>query len=111
MKIILTFLLLMQSTHSKYQDLILGNWNLCTNEINDPYFESLAFHKNGILELSYRGDTVFTKGYQINKKIMILNKQDSCKVIKISADSLILSSLLQKKCIQRYCRAKFQNIW
>ncbi len=88
---------------------IIGGWCLVeTKTLNEINYESIFFDKDGGMTLSTRADTIYFFSYSVNNSTLVINREDRsvslCGIEKMTADSLILSSLLEKKAVQKYYR-------
>src|SRR4051812_16778817 len=93
----------------KYDSLIAGSWCL----IKEPGLAQLNYggikvRPNVGIKLTSRADTIYNYGYKIkNDTLQIIrgiNDTVNNPIIKLTPDSLILKSLLEKHSIQRYYR-------
>lgn len=96
---------------------ITGDWCLVNTSIyNEINYEKITLTDNSRITLYSRADTIYSYQYKVDKDSLLIFKTstDTSKVqiLKLTPDSLILSSLLEKKNIQRYykCRGKVGNV-
>lgn len=115
----LLFVLLTLSCHTakkslKDQKMIEGNWCLVEKgPLNEINYGHIHFSTLGTITLSSRADTVFFYGYRIEKNNLLITRrinQDTIKapIIKLNRDSLVFSSLIEKRELQTYYRCKNQ---
>ena len=96
-----------RSTVYKY---LQGDWCLVDkNAISDVNYSRINFESNGIVTLFSKADTIYSYKYRVFENNLLIIRYlngDSMRsnIFKISDDSLIISSLIEKKDIQIYHR-------
>lgn len=97
--------------HSTFsQQAIMGDWCLVEkNGINEINYGQIRFESNGVITLFSRADTIYSYKYKIQqKKLLIIRdiNEDTIwvPILKLTTDSLVLSSLLEKEGLQIYYR-------
>ena len=94
----------------KNQNPIQGDWCLVNmGQINELNYGSIRFDNNGAITLSTLADTIYSYEYRVSDKTLLIfsdSKNDTCRsiILKLTSDSLVLSSLLEKKSKQTYYR-------
>lgn len=94
------------------QRYIEGNWCLVERgKIHEVNYEQIQFNSNHGITLLSRADTIYFYEYRVKKNNLLIirnvnNDTISSHILKLSSDSLILSSLLEKKIPQVYYRCK-----
>jgi hypothetical protein len=111
--LLLTFLLSCQNSNKTDNSLLIqGNWCLVENsELNELNYGEITFFKDSSIVLRSRGDTVYGYLYKIEiNELLIIRAQNKdtlkSQILKLTSDSLILTSLIEKKNIQTYYRCK-----
>lgn len=107
------FILLLSCQSTKFSDNkdIQGNWCLVQKtKLNELNYGKISF-SDKLITLSSRADTLYSYNYKIIKNDLsifrYLNKDTiHNKIEKITKDSLILSTLIEKKIKQVYFRCK-----
>ena len=88
---------------------LLGEWIL-ENEADDVNYPKIEFSSDSTAVFSSRGDTIYRFKFQVKSDKLyltdILGKEESYRVISITNDELIFSSLREKKEKQVYKRLK-----
>ena len=90
---------------------IHGQWRVVEKkELAEVNYGHLEFESDGVIVLSTAVDTLYSYNYRVERgKLFIFraanNDTVECRILKISCDSLILSSLLEKNEVQRYYRS------
>lgn len=89
-----------------------GAWCLVQRGgMDDVNYARIHFYNNGIITLTSSADTFYSYKYRIEKDtLLIIRYAESdtvrSRILKFTADSLILSSLIEKPLPQRYYRCK-----
>ncbi len=92
------------------QQTIEGDWCLIKkNNINEINYGQIYFDSNGVITLFSRADTLYSYKYKIDQKNLLIiryanNDTIRSHILKLTTDSLILSSLIEKEGLQVYYR-------
>lgn len=101
--------------HAQSKD-ITGDWCLVQKKgLNELNYGYIKFSQNKLIELSSRTDTVFNYKYAVDKNKLLIYRYSSkdtliSEIIKLTSDSLVLSSLIEKKERQVYYRWYCKNV-
>lgn len=91
---------------------LYGDWCLVEKDsINVDNYPHIRFNDIGFVTLFSRADTTYYYKYLVqNDNLMIIRSQNKdtvkCHIVKLDADTLILSSLIERNGPQIYYRCK-----
>jgi hypothetical protein len=112
MKYLLLFVLFVACNSGrslKNNSLFVGNWCLVKgSEESEFNYGGIMIKSNTALVLTSRADTIYHYGYVVKEDVLqiIVGVSDTVNnpIIKLTSDSLILMSLMEKHSVQKYYR-------
>jgi hypothetical protein len=114
MRYLISVLIMLACQDSKHitthQSKIVGKWCLVQrNTINEINYGQIQFDGNEIITLFSRTDTLYSYKYKLQNKVLLIIRSannDTIRnpILKLTSDSLIFSSLIEKTSLQTYHR-------
>lgn len=92
------------------KNLIIGSWCLPKDKLKEINYGRIDLSKDSVIVMRSRADTIYSFKFIVseNELLIVKSPTDTVKnhILKMTPDSLVLSSLMEKSSKQVYYRCK-----